>query len=140
MNIVIELVRYASILMIGIILIVWYERKKGWNIQFKISFFFIFCWKSLMFIILISINLIYDLVFYNIYELHFVYPIISVVVSFFINILLGVKIFKYVYNQKIQESIVIVLIIVIIEMILESIFLYSFLIPETISHFDADTV
>lgn len=132
MNIVFELARYTIILIIGIILTIWYERKKGWENQFRISFFFILCWKTLMFIILIIMNCILDLVFYNVYELYFIYPIILVVVSFLINVIFGVKFFRLIYKQKIQESIVIILIIVILEMIIESILFYSLLIPETL--------
>ena len=132
MNIVFELLRYIIIVIIGIILSIWYERKKGWEFQFRATLLFILCWRTLMFIILITINLILDLAFLNVYELIFIYPIILVIVSFFINILLGVYIFKNVYRQKMQESIVLILIIVILEMILESILLYSILIPEII--------
>ena len=137
MNIIFELVRYIIIIIIGIILIRWYERKKGWEKKFRTSLLFILCWRTLMFIILILMNLILDLAFLNVYELYIIYPIILVSVSFFVNILLGVYIFKNAYRQKMQESIVLILIIVIIEMILENILLYSILIPETlISNFN----
>jgi len=132
MNIFFELGRYVIIVIIGIILIIWYERKKGWENQFGRSLLFILCWRTLMFIILITINVILDRAFLNVYELSVIYPIILVFVSFFINILLGVYIFRLVYNQKMQESIVLILIIVIIEMIIESILFYSILIPEAI--------
>ena len=133
MNIFFELSRYIIIVIIGIILIIWYERKKGWEHQFGTSLLFILCWRTLMLIILITINVILDRAFLNVYELSVIYPIILVIVSFFVNILLGVYIFRLVYNQKMQESIVIILIIVIIEMILESILLYSLLIPEILT-------
>ena len=132
MNSFFELGRYVIIVIIGIILIIWYERKKGWEHQFRKSLLFILCWRTLMFIILIITNVILDRAFLNVYELSVIYPIILVIVSFFINIFLGVKIFRLVYKLKMQESIVIILIIVIIEMILESILLYAILIPETI--------
>jgi len=134
MNIVFELVRYIIIVIIGIILIKWYERKKGWEHQFRTSLLFILCWKTIMLFILTGMNLILDLflldVFLNVNDLFIVYPLMLVLLSFFINILLGISFFKLVYNQKNQESIVIILIIVIIEMILESILLYSTLISE----------
>jgi hypothetical protein len=137
MNIFFELGRYIIIVIIGIILIIWYERKKGWENKFGTSLLFILCWRTLMFIILITINFIQDRAFLNVYELSVIYPIILIIVSFFINIFLGVYIFRLVYNQKMQESIVIILIIVIVEMILESILLYVLLIPETlISNFN----
>ena len=132
MNIITELLRYIIIIIIGIPLIRWYEKKKGWDQQFKSSLLFILCWRTLIFILVLFINYIFNIVLLNVYELHFFYPIILLLLSFFINIFLGVKIFNFVYKQKIQESIVIIIIIVIIEMILESIILYSILIPETI--------
>jgi hypothetical protein len=133
MNISFEFIRYFIIILIGLVLIRWYERKKGWDNQFKTSLAFILCWKTLMFFILISINSLLD--FFSVdllYDLYFFYPILLVIVSFFVNIFLGVKLFNIVFKQKTQESIVIILIIVIIEMILESILFYSILIPESI--------
>jgi len=135
-NIILEIVRYFIIIIIGIVSIKWFERKKGWEYSFIKSFLFIFCWKTIMLSLMISTNLLLDLflleVFSNISELFIIYPIMLVVVSLFINILIGVIILVFVYNQKIQESIVIILIIVIIEMILESVLLYSSLILESI--------
>lgn len=132
MDIISELLRYIIIIIIGIIFIKWYERKKGWEHQFKTSLLFILCWRTLMYSIVIILNFILDLVFRNVYELYFIYPLILLIVSFFINIFLGVKIFKLVYNQKSQESIVIILIIIIIEMVVESILFYSFLFSESL--------
>ena len=38
MDIVTELIRYIIIILIGIILINWYERKKGWVYRFRIFY------------------------------------------------------------------------------------------------------
>ena len=133
MYILFELLRYFVIMVVGIVLIKWYERKKGWEIQFKTSLLCILCWKTIMLFILIGVSFLLDFFSLDLsYDLYFLYPILLVVVSFFVNIFLGVNIFKFVYNQKTQESLVIILIIVIIEMILESILLYSILIPATL--------
>ncbi|MHA2260381.1 MAG: hypothetical protein ACXACO_20635 [Promethearchaeota archaeon] len=133
MNIVSEFTSHSVIIILGLLLIKWYERKKGWEYKFKTSLAFILCWKTPMLIILIGINSLIDSLSIDLlYGLYFFYPILLVVVSFFVNILLGVKFFKIIYKQKTQESIVIILIIVIIEMILESILFYSILIPESI--------
>lgn len=132
MNITSEIVRYFIIMIIGIISIKWFERKKGWEISFGISLLFIFSWKTIMIFLLISMNLLLDQFLLEVYEFYIVYLIMMILISFSINILLGVRLFKLVYNQKIQESIVIILIIVIIEMILESVILYSTLIPESL--------
>ena len=131
MDVISELIRYIIIIIIGIILINWYERKKGWNYRFRISLLFILCWRTLIFLILVITNLIVDL-FLEPYQFHFAYTIILVAVTFFINIFLGVKIFRLVYKQNAQESLVIIIIIVIIEMILESVLFYAILIPETL--------
>lgn len=132
MNITSEIVRYFIIMIIGIISIKWFERKKGWENSFGISLLFIFSWKTIMIFLLISMNLLLDQFLLEVYEFYIVYLIMMILISFSINILLGVRLFKLVYNQKIQESIVIILIIVIIEMILESVFLYSTLILESL--------
>ena len=137
MNIMTEVLRYIIIIPIGIMFIRWYVRKKGWEHQFRNSIFFILCWRTLIFIIVLFMSYILDLAFLNVNEFNLFYPVILVILSFFINIFLGVNVFKLVYRQKIQESIVIILIITIVEMILESIILYSILIPETlISNFN----
>ena len=135
MNIITELIRFIIIIIIGIILINWYERKKGWENPFRTSLLFIFCWRTVVFLIVITLKFIFDLflsesVLYTFYFI--IHPIILVIVTFIINIYLGVNFFKLVYHQKTQEFIVIILIIVIIEMILESFFFYIILIPETI--------
>jgi len=134
MDIITELLRYIIIIIIGIILIKWYERKKGWVFRFRISLYFILCWRTVIFLILIIMNLILDL-FSESSQFYIFYPIILVIVTFFINIFLGVKIFKFVYKQNAQESLVIILIIVIIELIIESILFYIILIPETLKWF-----
>jgi len=131
-NITSEIVRYFIIMIIGIISIKWFERKKGWENSFGISLLFIFSWKTILIFLLISMNLLLDQFLLEVYEFYIVYLIMMILISFSINILLGVRLFKLVYNQKIQESIVIILIIVIIEMILESVFLYSTLILESL--------
>ncbi len=132
MDLIAELIRYIIILIIGIMLINWYERKKGWNYRFRFSLYFIICWRTVIFLILIINNLILDLVLDPFSQTSIFYPIIIVIVIFIVNILLGVKIFKLVYKQNTQESLVIILIIVIVDMILESFLFYVILIPETL--------
>ncbi len=127
MDVISELLRFIIIIIIGIILINWYERKKGWVYRFRISLFFIFFWRTVIFLILIIMNLTLDL-FFESYLLNIFNLIIPVIVTFFINIYLGVKIFSFVYKQNSQDSLIIILIIVIIEMILESFFSYTILI------------
>jgi len=129
MDIITELLSNIIIVIIGIILINWYERKKGWDYRFRTSLYYILFWRTVLFLIFIMMNLILD-PFTEFFQFYIFYPIIFVIVTFFINILLGVKIFTFVYKQNAQESLVIILIIVIIEMILESFLFYAVLIPE----------
>ena len=131
MDIITEFIRYIIIIIIGIILINWYERKKGWDYRFRFTLYFILGWRTVIFLILIIMNLTIDL-FFESFQLYIFYSIIVVIVAFPINIFLGVKIFKFVYKQNTQESLVIILIIVIIEMILESFLFYAILIPEAL--------
>lgn len=132
MDIITELIRYIIIIIIGIILINWYERKKGWDYRFRISLYFILCWRTVIFLILIITHLILDLILDPFSQNYIFYPIVLVLVTFIINIFLGIKIFKFVYKQNTQESLVIILIIVITELILESFLFYIILIPETL--------
>jgi len=132
MDIIAELIRYIIIIIIGIILINWYVRKKGWDYRFRISLYFILCWRTVIFLILIVMNLILDQVLDPASQTYPLYPLIIVIITFIVNIFLGVKIFNFIYKQNTQESFVIILIIVIIEMILESFLFYTILIPETL--------
>ena len=134
MDVIYELLRNIIIVIIGIILINWYERKKGWVYRFRISLFFIICWRTVIFLIVIIMNLTLDL-FFESYLLDIFNLIIPVIVTFFINIYLGVKIFTFIYKKNTQDSLIIILIIVIIEMILESFLFYIILIPETLNWF-----
>lgn len=135
MNIITELLRYIIIIIIGIVLSNWYERKKGSEHQFKTSLFFILCWRTGVFLIVITMNLMFDLFLSNSFLITYYYvihPIILLIITFIINIILGMEFFKLFYHQKTQEFTVIILIIVIIDMILESVFFYIILIPETL--------
>jgi len=136
MNIITELLRYIIIIIIGIVLSNWYKRKKGWEHQFKTSLFFILCWRTGVFLIVITMNLMLDLFLLDSFLITFYYfvihPIILLIITFILNIILGMEFFKLLYHQKTQEFTVIILIIVIIDMILESLFFYIILIPETI--------
>lgn len=130
-----ELLQYIIVIIIGIILINWYERKNGWENRFRTSLFFVLCWRTAIFCIVIAMNLIFELFllefFSNIYYYIF-YPFFLVIVTLLVNVILGVNIFKFVYNKKTQESLVIIVIIVIIEIIIESFLLYTILIPESL--------
>lgn len=132
MNIIFEISRYIIFIIIGIILIIWYLKKKGWDGSFKTSLIFNFIWKTLIFFIFLGFDLLIEEWLSNNYYIFFYIEIIYLLITilrFFINIFLGITFFKIIYKQKMQESTVIILIIVIIEIILENIILsvYPFL-------------
>jgi len=126
MNFIFEITRYIFFLIIGIILIEWYIKKKGWENSISKSLIYVFTWKTIMLFIYLGIDFIIDP------EAFFYSSIIMLLISFFINIFLAIIFFKLIFKQKIIESIVIILIIVIIEIILESFLLYTILIPESL--------
>ncbi|NVM43424.1 MAG: hypothetical protein HWN79_00770 [Candidatus Lokiarchaeota archaeon] len=135
MDLFIELLRYSIIIIIGITLVNWYERKKGWSYRFRISLYYILLWRTAVLLMVFLFNIILDLFFISFLSIDITYSffqIFFVIVTYFINIFLGVKIFSIIYKKNAQESLVVILIIVIIEMILESFLLYIVLIPETI--------
>lgn len=136
MNLIFEISRYIAFIIIGIILIIWYLKKKGWDVSYKTSLIFNFIWKTLIFFIFLGIDLLleeYCLIYYDhsnyiSYNSEIIYLLIMIL-RFFINIFLGIAFFKIIYKQKMQESTVIILMIVVIEIILENIILlvYPFL-------------
>ena len=126
MDFTFEITCYIFFLIIGIILIEWYIKKKGWENSISKSLIYVFTWKTIMLFIYLGIDFIIDPedIFYS--------SIIMLLISFFINTFLAIIFFKLIFKQKMIESIVIILIIVIIELILESIILYSILFPSTL--------
>ncbi len=138
MDVIYELVRYLIILIIGILLIKWYDIKKGWEKPLRISILYIFSWKTSMLFIFLGMNFLINLflslleIYSTFYDLYILYPIMLVLQSFFINLILGIAFSKLIYKQTIQESVVIILIIIIIEIIIESFILYLIIIPLTL--------
>ena len=131
MNIIFETSRYILFIIIGIILIIWYWKKKGWDVSFKVSLIFIIIWKTIILFLFLGIDLIIEE--YWITDYYYFYDeiiyLLIMILRFFINIFLGIAFLKIISKQKMQESIIIILIIVIIEIILENIILllYPFL-------------
>jgi hypothetical protein len=135
MDILTDLLLYILIIIIGIILINWYVKKKGWVYRFRTSLYFILWWRTVMLLLVLLINLGLELFFTSFLHINLSYniiPLFFLIIIFFINIYLGVKIFKFIYKQDAQESLVILLIIVIIELILETFLFYVFLIVENL--------
>ena len=131
LNIILEQLRYLSVLIIGIVLVIWYRRRKGWGHNYRASLLFIFTWRTIMLFIILSMNLLFDLYLIDILRdfriaiYFYIHPIMVVVVSLLINGFLGIKIFKLSYKQDIHESLYIILTIVFVDLVLERIFFYS---------------
>ncbi|MFX0023028.1 MAG: hypothetical protein ACFE9S_11945 [Candidatus Hermodarchaeota archaeon] len=133
MNIVTEILRYIILIIIGIALINWHDKKKGWEHRFRTSLFFILIWRTIIFLLLILMNFILVPFLEELpMDFYLFYPITYLTIIFFGNIYIGVSFFKIFYKQKKQESIYIILIIVIIEIILESFFFYVILISDAL--------
>ncbi|KKN41391.1 hypothetical protein LCGC14_0723870 [marine sediment metagenome] len=134
MNIILELLRFFSVVLIGIVIVKLYENKKGWEYPFRTSLLSIFIWRTIILVIILSMNLLLDLYLIDFlnnidFSLYlYIHTIMLVVVSFLISSFLGIKIFKLIYKQDVQESLFITLIIVVVDLVLESIFFYSTLI------------
>jgi len=132
MNLSFEIIRYVLFIIIGTILIKWYMQKKGREIAVKRILSFIIGWKTVMLFVLIGTDILIEPlwrvdIFLYFYEVTFL-PIIMVIVTFIINILLGIVFFEIIFKQKMQE--IIIIIIVLIEMILDNsiLFLLSLII------------
>ncbi len=139
MDVVIEVARFIIIAIIGLILIKWYENRSGWEIQPKTSITFTVVWRTIIFLIVLAINLISSQFSLNsnLILYYSFYPLIELGVTFFLNIILGVYFFRFIYKKKPQEFFVIILIIVIIDIIVENFLFYLILIQESlISNFN----
>lgn len=120
MTYIFELIRYVIFLIIGVFFIKFYVEKKGWDGSYRMSFLFNLIWKTLILFMLIGIDfLMQHLRSAKILRLGETI-IIYMILSYFGDILFGILIFKFIYNQKIQESVIIISIIVLIEMILDN--------------------
>ena len=132
MNIPLEILRYIIFLVMGIIFTKWYVEKKAWDGSYRISLTFNLIWKTINFFVLITINLTLEY-FWLVFLLKsgevMILTVIKTISWFFLNIFLGIIIFKIIYKQKMQESIILIIIIVIIEMFLDIIInLLSFIL------------
>lgn len=123
-TIIFELIRYVIFIIIGVFFIKFYVEKKGWDGSYGKLLLFNLIWKTLMLFMLIGLDFLMQH-FISAYILWIVEIIIlTMILSYFGDILFGILIFKYIYTQKIQESVIIISIIVLIEMILDNVIFY----------------
>lgn len=132
MDILLKIICYIFYTVIGTILIRWYTSKKGWEKALYISLIFTICWKlillSLIIFLSLSIEFFLGIDFSNPYE-SYNFSLLLMMVSFILNICLGLILFRSMFKQNIPESIVIILTIVIIELITENVVLYFLMFP-----------
>lgn len=126
MNIILEIIRFISFIIVGFIIFRWYIRKKGLEYNVKSILLFIVSWKTIMFFILIGIDYIINeqigrLDDYYYYAIVF-FPKMLMILVFIINLLLGILLFEIIFKKIIHEIIIIV--IVILEMILDNFVLF----------------
>lgn len=114
-------------LVIGTILIRWYTYKKSGEKSIAKPLIFTAFWKSLTLSIIIIVRFLsgffFNIDFSNPYD-SYNFSLYLMMISFTLDIFLGLILFKSVFKQNIHESIVIILIIVIIELIIENVVLY----------------
>ena len=123
-TIIFELIRYVIFIIIGVFSIKIYEEKKGRDGSYRSSLLFNLIWKTLMLFMLIGFDFLMQLLrSAQILRLGHTL-IISMIFSYFGDILFGILIFKFIYKQKIQEYVIIISIIVLIEMILDNTIFY----------------
>jgi len=132
MDILFEIICYIFYIVIGTILIRWYTYKKGWEKSLDTSLLFTICWKIIMLSLIIGLTLLIEFFlgidFSNPFQ-SYGFSLILMIVSFTLNIFLGLILFRNVFKHSIHESIVIILTIVIIEMITENVVLYFIMFP-----------
>ncbi|TFF89310.1 MAG: hypothetical protein EU549_01050 [Promethearchaeota archaeon] len=135
MDINVEILSYIIVIIIGIFLINWYDRKKWGKKRIKISFLFIIVWQTLMLGAIFLTNWFLEVIFIEsliTYYYLIINPILLIGVKFFLNIIIGSYLFKFFYKEPIQESIIIIIIIVLIMIILNNLLFYAFLIPRAL--------
>jgi hypothetical protein len=59
-NILYEITRFSSFLIIGFTLIRWYGKKKGWSYNVKIDLLLILSWNLIMSLLLLVMDLMVD--------------------------------------------------------------------------------
>ncbi|MFX1390131.1 MAG: hypothetical protein ACFE9Z_08725 [Promethearchaeota archaeon] len=132
MDILFEVIRYVLYIIIGTFLIKWYSYKKGWEKSIIISLLFTIFWKVIIFNLILVLTLLIEFFLgFNLSNPAESYGIslILMMISFVLNISIGLLLFSKLFKQKIHESIVIILTIAIIELLTENILFYSIILP-----------
>jgi hypothetical protein len=131
-NILYEITRFSSFLIIGFTLIRWYGKKKGWSYNVKIDLLLILSWNLIMSLLLLVMDLMVDnflrslVYFYG--GIYLLFLILMLFISFFLNLYIGFLLFKILYKQNKQDAFIIILIIVIMELIIDNLVLYPSLV------------
>ncbi len=132
LNILYEITRFSSFLIIGFTLIRWYGKKKGWSYNVKIDLLLILSWNVIMSLLLIVMDLMVDNFLHSLvyfYQgIYLLFLILMLFISFFLNLYIGFLLFKILYKQNKQDAFIIILIIVIMELIIDNLVLYPSLL------------
>jgi hypothetical protein len=135
MNLIFELIHYGTIVLFSLIFLNQYMKKMKWKYEAKNSLIFILVWRSLMFGLMIVLSLLFNPYSEDVllnYIIGTFYPYLMLVVIFFANFFLGVKIFRVVYKSNPPEFNLIIYTIVIVDILIDVLLFYLFLIPESL--------
>lgn len=130
-NIIYQIIRLITFILIGFILVRWMEKRKGWTYSRKTDLYLIMSWNLIISSLLFVLDLINELYLTPVFHLilQFVYFFLyflfsSLFISFFINFYVGFVLFKAFHKENKRDNVIIILLIVIVEYIIDNLMLY----------------
>ena len=122
------IIKFITFIFIGILLVRWMEKRKGWTYSVKNDLVLIISWNLIIFSLLFIMDLIYEI--YTIPSilnglLIFLYILLTpLFISFIINLYIGFILFKAFHKENKRDNVIIILLIVIVEYIVDNLILY----------------
>ena len=127
-----SVIRLIVFILIGVLLIRWIEKKKGWSYSAKTDLYLIISWNLIIFSLLFIFDLIYEVylfpLFLNTSWIFLTYVILVLLISFFINLYIGFLLFKIFHKENKRDNVIIIFLIVTVEYIVDNLILYPFTI------------
>jgi hypothetical protein len=127
-----SVIRLITFILIGVLLLRWMEKKKGWTYSVKTDLYLIISWNLILFALLFVLDLIYQVYFFPLSLLtswvFLIYLILAFLISFFINLYIGYLLFKAFHKENKRDNVIILFLIVIVEFIIDNLILYPFAI------------
>ena len=127
-----SVIRLITFILIGVLLLRWMEKKKGWIYSVKTDLYLIISWNLILFALLFVLDLIYKVYFFPLSLLtswvFLIYLILDLLISFFINLYIGYLLFKTFHKENKRDNVIILFLIVIVEFIIDNLILYPFTI------------